>query len=64
MDDIQIWNYAKSADNVADMYSDVAGNFCRNAPAFDWDGTCKVDLGDFAMFVSRWLECGLYPDCP
>lgn len=64
MDDIQIWNYAKSADNIADIYSAVVGNFCRTKPDIDWDNTCKVDLGDFAIFAARWMECGMYPECP
>jgi hypothetical protein len=64
MDDIYLYNYAISADDVADMYSAVVGNFCRTKPDIDWDGSCKVDLGDFAIFAARWMECGLYPNCP
>ncbi len=64
MDDIRLYNYALTADNVADMYSDIAGNFCRTKPAYDWDGNCKVDLGDFAIFAAQWLTCGMYPECP
>jgi hypothetical protein len=64
MDDIAIYNYAVSADTVADMYSAVAGNYCRISLALDYDGNCKVDLPDFAIFAADWLKCGLYPECP
>lgn len=64
MDDIRLYNYALTADNVADMYADIAGNFCRTRPAYDWDGNCKVDIGDFAIFAAQWLTCGMYPECP
>jgi hypothetical protein len=64
MDDVQIYNFAKSADDVADMYAAVVGNFCRNRPTYDYSNNCKVDLADFATFAATWLECGLYPACP
>jgi hypothetical protein len=64
MDDIRIFNYAVSADTVADLYSAVAGNFCRTPLALDYDGNCKVDLPDLATFAADWLKCGLYPACP
>lgn len=64
LDDIQIWNYAKSADDIANLYSDTAGNFCRTRPTYDWDSNCKVDLPDFASIAAQWLDCGLYPNCP
>lgn len=64
MDDLRIYNYAISADGVADLYSAVAGNFCRTPQTLDYDGNCKVDLPDFALFAADWLKCGLYPECP
>jgi hypothetical protein len=64
VDDIHVFNYAVSADTVADMYSAVAGNFCRTPLALDYNGNCKVDLPDFAIFAADWLKCGLYPACP
>ncbi len=27
-------------------------------------GDCIVNIADFAVFASHWLECGYYPDCP
>lgn len=64
MDDFRIYNYAVSADDVADLYSAVVGNFCRTPQTLDYDGNCKVDLPDFAIFAADWLKCGLYPECP
>jgi len=66
MDDLQVWNYALTEDNIADMYAAGAGNFCRypEIPGeYDYNGNCVVDLPDFAEFASMWLECGLYPNC-
>ncbi len=66
MDDLRVYNYAISADDVANLYSTVAGPYCRTRPALDWSGNCIVDLEDFAVFASSWLECGLWPGaaCP
>ena len=64
MDELRIYNYAISADAVADLYSAVVGNFCRTPQTLDYDGNCKVDLPDFAIFAADWLKCGLYPECP
>ncbi len=63
MDDIQIWNYPLTADQVADMYAAGAGSFCRFRPALDYSGNCIVDLADLAVFAQSWLECGIHPDC-
>ena len=30
---------------------------------FDFDDSCRIDLGDVAHFASElWLECARYPD--
>ena len=62
--ELPIWGSDISADAVADLYSAVVGNFCRTSLALDYDGNCKVDLPDFAIFAAEWLKCGLYPACP
>jgi hypothetical protein len=64
MDDVQVWNYPITADDVANMYSGIVGNYCRYRPTYDWDNTCFVDAGDIVILASQWLNCGLYPDCP
>ena len=67
LDEIQIFNYAKSATEIADMFNEaVSQDFClRDYPSeLDFDNDCVVDLGDFAAVASDWLTCGLYPNCP
>lgn len=64
IDDLQIYNYAISEDEVADLYAAVAGNYCRYVPEMDLNGDCRVNLGDLAVLAADWLECGFYPECP
>lgn len=78
IDDVQIFNYAKSGLEVADLYYDVSEMpVCINPTGvdlqFDTAGAgpsgdepdCRVDLKDLAAFAADWLLCGLYPqsDC-
>ena len=37
----------------------VMGPECIRPPAMDFNGDCKVDFADFAIFSQSWLECGL-----
>jgi hypothetical protein len=34
---------------------------CLGKPVGDFNGDCKVDFADFAVFTSHWLECNLEP---
>jgi len=34
---------------------------CLGKPVGDFNGDCKVDFADFAVFTSHWLECNLDP---
>ena len=36
--------------------------YCLKYPNSDLNKDCKVDMVDFAIFVSEWLECGLEPE--
>lgn len=36
--------------------------FCLEEPAMDFNGDCKVDFADFALFTQSWLECNLDPE--
>ena len=36
--------------------------FCLGEPAMDFDGDCKVNLADLAIFMQSWLECNLDPE--
>jgi len=64
LDDIRIYNYGLSSTEVAKLYYDVTGNppcEVKIDPRFDLNDDCRVDFSDYAIFVSHWLECGLYP---
>jgi hypothetical protein len=64
MDDIYIYNYARTADQVAKAYSHVHGNFCMTKPLYDLTGDCRTTMADFAVFAAQWMQCGMYPNCP
>ena len=72
IDDVKLYNYGMDKFGIADLFYDVSGeNICikEYADTFDTTGPlgvpdCKVDLIDFAEYVSSWLSCGLYPNCP
>lgn len=34
---------------------------CVKYPAMDFNGDCKVDFGDLAVFLTHWLDCNLEP---
>ncbi|MBN1845998.1 MAG: immunoglobulin domain-containing protein [Sedimentisphaerales bacterium] len=66
LDDLRIYNYALSAEEVADLYlmAYPDARFCISAYAseFDFNGDCVVDMLDFAQFSAAWLDSGLYPE--
>ena len=74
MDDIRIYNYALTSEDVAQLYYDVTGqSTCLNPPDARLDITgpegipdCKINLYDFSVIAANWLDCGLYPNslCP
>lgn len=33
--------------------------YCLNPPSMDTNNDCKIDMTDFAAFVSQWMSCGL-----
>lgn len=63
MDDLRVYNYALSAAEAAQLYVDfVHGTMiCPEAPAYDFNGDCRVDLADLAEFTAGWIECNLIP---
>ncbi len=65
MDDLRLYNYALTAEEVADVYLEPEDidYACVQPVAFDLDGDCRIDLGDFAILAERWLNCGRYPAC-
>jgi hypothetical protein len=67
VDDVQMYNYALSASDVAKLYTDVkGGSVCMEYDERDFNKDCKVNLKDLATFVSQWLDCNLIPAtaCP
>ncbi len=42
----------------------VAGgkSICREQPRMDFNGDCRVDMTDLAIFAESWLECNLLPE--
>ncbi|MBN2511300.1 MAG: immunoglobulin domain-containing protein [Sedimentisphaerales bacterium] len=64
MDEVRVYNYALDPIDVAKSYTDImGGQLCVVRPAYDLTGDCVVDMADFALFASQWLECGLVPGC-
>ncbi|MBN2844149.1 MAG: immunoglobulin domain-containing protein [Sedimentisphaerales bacterium] len=60
LDDLKIYNYAFSKDEVAQSYLSVEGGWICDSEqpelVYDLDNNCQVDLGDFAIFVVEWLD--------
>jgi hypothetical protein len=60
IDDLKIYNYARTSTEIGKDYLAVKGGWVCNkeltALPYDYDGNCKVDLGDFAIFAATWLE--------
>jgi len=63
-DDLRIYNYGFTAEEVADLFYAVTGEkICLYGnPQNDLSGNCTVDLEDFALLAESWLETGLYPN--
>lgn len=69
MDEIKLYNYPMTGQEIAEIYYQLEGEFCLEHPAHDISGPlgepdCVVDVYDLAGLAETWLECGLYPDCP
>ncbi len=63
----RLYNYEFDEIDVAQAYYDETGiAACLETPDYDFTGPdgepdCVVNLHDFALFASWWMECGLYP---
>jgi hypothetical protein len=72
VDDLQIYNYELTAEQIADTYYNVTGKqscILEYASQFDLTGPdgqpdCKVDLYDLTAMSAVWLDSGLYPILP
>ena len=70
VDDLRVYNYALTAEEMATVYYNETGKTsCLYPPDAKYNlvntgsSYCKVDLTDFAEFALNWLDCGIYPDC-
>jgi len=63
IDDIRVYNYALTDDEIADIYNNVTGgSLCvhqSDLGQFDTDGDCEITIVDFAAFAAKWLDTGL-----
>lgn len=63
LDDVRIYNYALDPVSAVELYADVTGRpGCPYSLTYDLSGDCEVNLTDFAMIASTWMECGLIPE--
>ncbi|ARN56325.1 LamG-like jellyroll fold domain-containing protein [Sedimentisphaera salicampi] len=65
-DEIKMYNYALTNDQIAQQYHEImGGDFCTDPYSedlkYDFNGDCKVNLADLAMFALDWNESNLYP---
>jgi fumarate reductase flavoprotein subunit len=61
IDDVQIYNYALSAAEVAYVATDGAGLFESPASAADLNADGEVDFRDLATLAAEWLQDELWP---
>ena len=63
VDDLRIYNYDLSSEDIAQMYFDSTGtHVCLYGNPFaDLTGDCVVDLADIALISQSWLDDGFYP---
>jgi hypothetical protein len=52
IDDVRIYNYALSGDEVRWL-------LCDKPPKGDLNRDCNVNFLDFAILISEWLDCGM-----
>ena len=64
LDDIQIYNYGLSTEEVVDIYGSSVCLYTKDPlPAWydaDLNNDCTVSLGDFAVLAGEWLDGGVY----
>ncbi len=72
MDEVQIFNYAKDDDGIAELFNEmISREFCvleygSAEFALDVNNNCRIDLADFSALAAAWMGCGIYPEtaCP
>ena len=64
MAQIKIYDRALSSLEIAELYFNHMNKpFCMEAPQYDLNNDCQINLFDLSMIASDWLACGAYPDC-
>ncbi len=65
LDEVKIYNYALTPEEVAEMYMADTGaqSVCRQYHQYDFDRNCYVDLGDLAVLAANWMNCNIVPLC-
>lgn len=60
IDDLKIYNYAFTSEDIAQEYLGVEGGWICDTDkpelAYDFDKNCQIDLGDLAVFAATWLD--------
>lgn len=60
VDDLKIYNYARTTEQIAQDYLAVKGDWvCNNELydlPYDFDGDCRIGLGDIAMLLEEWMN--------
>ncbi len=67
IDDLKIYNYARTTEQIAQDYLGIQGGWVCNYELYDlpydFNGDCTVDLADFAIFAAAWLDSyRIYPE--
>ena len=62
LDDIQVYNYALTAEQVIDVYYAETGKaICLYELQSDINNDCSIDMDDLAEIAENWLDSGYYP---
>lgn len=59
-DEVEIYNYALDAATIAQTYADLSGTNVCLTQTYDLDNDCIVDLDDFGLLASEWLNSQLF----
>jgi hypothetical protein len=67
IDDLKIWNYARTTEQIAQDYLDVRGDWVCNRELgtlpYDFNEDCRVDIGDLALLAGEWMDSyRIFPD--
>ncbi len=61
-DEVAIYNYALSAQEVAQIYANISGKEICMSQAYDLSGDCVVNIEDLALMADEWLsDSGITP---